>query len=168
MDSLGSNKKNSFNIISSNTNHGGFGANQVELNAVASVIIEDEKAYIDMGALHAKSAIEKGIKFSTNKEDVPNGKKAWIVWVASDRNANGPCYVGITACEMLVDREARRGYKILADHVNKMDYAMKRRIMLDGLNPTEASALRQLLIENNPKMWENTSEQVKQAFDAFL
>jgi hypothetical protein len=166
MDLLNNDKKKrtgSLNVVSSKTNHGGFGAGTLDLSALSSVIIEDDKAYIDIGAIHAKSAVEKGIKFSTNKEDVPNGKPYWIVWVTVDRNEQGAFYAGITACDMLVDREARRGYKILADHVNKMDYALKRRIIVDGLNDKEKQALRNLLIEHNEKFWENSSEELKQA-----
>lgn len=164
MDLLNNKKKGlDLNIVSSTNTHGGFGAGMINLSNISSVIIEGDVAYIDLGALHAKSKVEKGIKFSTNKDDVPNGKTCWIVWVAADRKEEGPYYAGMTACEMLVDREARRGWKILADHVNRMDYAMKRRYMLDGLNDTERAALKKLLVENNPQMWENSPEDLKQA-----
>ena len=49
----------------------------------------------------------RGIKFTPNKEDTPNGRLCWIVWVAVDRNEEGSYYAGATACEMLVDTEAR-------------------------------------------------------------
>jgi len=164
VDLLNNKKKGlDLNIVSSTNTHGGFGAGMINLSNISSVIIEGDVAYIDLGALHAKSKVEKGIKFSTNKDDVPNGKTCWIVWVAADRKEEGPYYAGMTACEMLVDREARRGWKILADHVNRMDYAMKRRYMLDGLNDTEKAALKKLLVENNPQMWENSPEDLKQA-----
>lgn len=115
-----------------------------------------------MGALHAKSSVEKGIKWTTNKDEVPNGKPYWLVWVTVDRNESGPYYAGATACYMEIDREARRGYKILADHVNRMDYSMKRRIMVSELGEKEKAALKKLLIDNNAAMWENSSEELKQ------
>jgi hypothetical protein len=158
MDMLNPKKKQGLNIISSATNHGGFGGDAFDLNAIAPVMIEEGRAYIDMGALHARSALEKGIKFTTHREDVPNGKRCWIVWIASARNEKGAFYSGATACEMSIDRENRRGFKILADHVNRMDYAMKRRFMLQELNDEEKAALKKLLMENNPKMWENSPE----------
>lgn len=164
MDLLNNNNKKKpmdLNIISKTNTHGGFGAGMINLSNVSSIIIDGDQAFVDMGALHAKSRVEKGIKFSTNKEDVPNGKRCWIVWVASDRNETGVYYAGVTVCEMLVDLEARRGWKILADHVNRMDAAMKRRFMLDGLNETEKTALRTFLEENNPTMWANSSDELK-------
>ncbi|MFF0828505.1 YwhD family protein [Brevibacillus sp. NPDC003359] len=157
------NKKGGFTIMSGKTDvHGGFGQGVLDLNAVSSVIIDGDEAYIDMGALHAKSAVEKGIKWTMNKEEVPNGKPYWLVWVTVDRNEVGPYYAGATACYMEIDREARRGYKILADHVNRMDYSMKRRIMLSDLSEKEKAALKKLLIDNNADMFENSTEELKQ------
>jgi hypothetical protein len=156
-------KKLALNIVSGKVEHRGFGAGAINLSQMSSVIIEEGEAYLDMGALHAKSKVEKGIKFSVNKEDVPNGISSWIVWVAADRKEEGMYYAGVTSCEMLVDREARRGWKILADHVNRMDYALKRRIMLDNLGDQEKAALKKLLMEYNPEMWANSNEDLKSA-----
>jgi hypothetical protein len=156
-------KKIALNIVSSKVNHKGFGAGAIDLSNVSSVIIDGDEAYLDMGALHAKSKIEKGIKFSMNKEDVPDGRRCWIVWVAVDRTEEGAFYAGVTACEMLVDTEARRGWKILPDHVNKMDQAMKRRVVLEGLNETEKAALRKQLVEHNEEWWNRSQQSLKDA-----
>ena len=153
-----------FNVVSTQT-HKGFGAGSINLNDVSSVIIDGGEAYIDIGAMHAKSRVERGIKFSPNKEDVPNGRKVWVVWVAVDRTGEGAYYAGATACEMLIDSEARRGWKILADHVNRLDYAIKRRFMLDELSPEEKKALKDLLIRHNAEWWERSPEQLKAALD---
>ncbi|AMA71578.1 MULTISPECIES: YwhD family protein [Aneurinibacillus] len=156
-------KQGGFNIISNkNQVHGGYGAGMIDLSNVSSIIVDEESAVIDLGALHAKSAVEKGVKFSINKEDVPNGKRYWLVWVAVDIGDNGPYYAGVTACEMLIDKEARRGWKILADHVNKMDYAMKRRYILDGMNEKEKKNLRELLMTHNENMWKNSPDELKE------
>ncbi|RKD23020.1 hypothetical protein BEP19_12380 [Ammoniphilus oxalaticus] len=157
------NKGMDLNIISKTNTHGGFGAGMINLSNMSAVIIDGEEAYIDIGALHAKSKIERGIKFLPQKDEVPNGRKCWIVWAAADRNENGPYYAGLTACEMLVDPEARRGWKILADHVNKMDAAMKRRYMLDELNDQEKATLRHMLEQHNVEMWANSPEELKNA-----
>lgn len=153
------------NIVSSNVNHKGFGAGAIDLSNVSGVIIDGDEAYVDNGTLHAKSRVEKGIKFSTDKNEVPDGRKCWVVWVAVDRNAEGSFYGGLAACEMLVDPEARKGWKILADHVNRMDKAMKRQILTDGLNDTEKAALKKLLIEHNADWWEHSPEELKAALD---
>ncbi|WP_028560235.1 YwhD family protein [Paenibacillus pinihumi] len=156
-------KSLALNVVS-NKEHKGFGAGSIDLNSVSCIIIDGDEAYIDIGAMHAKSKIERRIKFSTNKEDVPNGRQCWIVWVAVDRNETGSYYAGATACEMWIDTEARRGWKILADHVNRLDYAIKRRIMVDNLGPKEQGLLRDLLIQHNEEWW-NNSEGVKTALE---
>ncbi|CAG7652960.1 YwhD family protein [Paenibacillus allorhizosphaerae] len=154
----------SLNIISNKeTKHRGFGQGTIDLSQLSSVIIDGDEAYLDMGALHAKSKIEKGIKFTTDKSEAQNGRPCWIVWVAVDFKEEGKYYAGVTSCEMLVDTEARRGWKILADHVNRMDYALKRRIMVDNLGAAQKAALKRLLIETDPKMWELSEPNIKEA-----
>ncbi|MNC77062.1 YwhD family protein [compost metagenome] len=69
----------------------------------------------------------------------------------------------MTACEMLIDTEARKGWKILADHVNKMDYALKRRIILDGLSTEQKASLKKLLIDTNQEWWDRSPDELKTA-----
>lgn len=166
--SQGGKKIFSLNIISNDekSKHKGFGAGSIDLNSMSPVIIDGDDAYIDIGAMHAKSKVEKGIKFSMNREDVPAGRQVWIVWVAVDRSPEGQFYGGITACEMWIDTEARRGWKILADHVNKMDYALKRRVILDGLSEAQKDLLKGLLIETNQEWWDRTPEELKAALES--
>jgi len=153
-------KKLSLNVVS-NKEHRGFGAGSIDLSQVACVIIDQGEAYIDVGAMHAKSKIEKGIKFSPDKANVPNGRPAWIVWVAVDRDENGSYYAGATSCEMLIDAEARRGWKLLPDHVNRLDAAIKRKYMLDNIGPAEKEALRELLVRHNAEWWDNSPQALK-------
>jgi hypothetical protein len=58
---------------------------------------EDGEAYIEMGAMHAKAAIEKRVKFTTDKVDTPNGKLYWIVWVTVGRKPERFYYCGVSA-----------------------------------------------------------------------
>jgi hypothetical protein len=153
-------KKLSLNVVS-NKEHRGFGAGTIDLSQVSCIIIDEGVAYIDVGAMHAKSKIEKGIKFSPDKANVPNGRSAWIVWVAVDRNEGGTYYAGAASCEMLIDTEARRGWKILPDHVNRLDSSLKRKYMLDNIGPVEKAALRKLLVEHNDEWWEHSPQTLK-------
>ena len=154
------------NIVNAKSKHKGFGAGSIDLNTVSPVILDGGEAVIDIGAMHAKSKAEKGIRFSMNKEDVPNGRQVWLVWVAVDRTPEGQHYGGLTACEMWIDSEARRGWKILADHVNKLDAALKRKIAVDGLGEAEKAALKQLLISHNGEWWASSPEAVKAALES--
>lgn len=158
-------KKLSLNVVSRKP-HQGFGAGTIDLSQVACVIIDQGEAYIDAGAMHAKSKIERRIRFSPNKEDTPNGRPAWVVWVAVDRSEEGSYYAGVTSCEMLIDTEARRGWKVLPDHVNRLDAALKRKIMLDNIGPEEKAALKKLLISHNAEWWERSSDGLKELLDS--
>lgn len=143
--------------------HKGFGIGSLSLENVSPVIIdiEEKQAFIDIGAMHAKSDVERGIKFTTNREDSAGGKPYWLVWVTIDFKEDGPFFAGVTACEMVVNREKRRGYKILADHVNKMDKSMKRKIIVDHMDDESKKILAEFLKSHNIEMWENSDEQLR-------
>ncbi|MRX71120.1 hypothetical protein GJU40_02910 [Bacillus lacus] len=164
-------KKNiGFNIIKNDPTdgHGGFGVGALSLDNVSPVFvdIEEGEAFIDIGAMHARSTVEKGIKFLKTKEEVPNGKPYWLVWVTVDRKQEGPYYAGVTACEMTVDRSIRRGYKSLPEHVNKMDKSIKRHIMVNFMDETSKRILSDFLKNHNADMWNNSSDELKKGLAA--
>ncbi|MNI86234.1 YwhD family protein [compost metagenome] len=64
---------------------------------------------------------------------------------------------------MWIDTEARRGWKILADHVNKLDSALKRRVILEGLGAADKAALKALLIAHNAEWWDASAAELKAA-----
>lgn len=158
-------KKLGFNIIKNDPTkgHGGFGMGVLTLDNISPVIVDTEAgdAVVDTGAMHARSAVEKGIKFLPNKADVPNGKLYWLVWVTIETIESGPYYAGVTACEMTVDREIRRGYKSLPEHVNKMDKSLKRKIMVDSMDDKSKKILADFLKNHDAGMWERSSEELK-------
>ncbi|CAI9396390.1 YwhD family protein [Niallia sp. Sow4_A1] len=154
-----------FNIIKNDPTdgHKGFGIGSLSLENVSPVIIdvEEGEAIVDIGAMHARSAVERGIKFLKTKEEVPNGKPYWLVWVTIDRKQEGPYYAGVTACEMTVDRSIRRGYKSLPEHVNKMDKSMKRHIMVDHMDDKSKKVLADFLKKHDQQLWDNSLDQLK-------
>ncbi|MEH7011181.1 YwhD family protein [Neobacillus niacini] len=158
-------KKLGFNIIKPDPTdgHKGFGKGALSLDNVSPVIIDVDAgdAAIDVGAMHARSVVEKGIKFLKTKEEVPNGKPYWLVWVTVDRKQEGPYYAGVTACEMTVDREIRRGYKSLPEHVNRMDKSLKRYIIVDHMDDKSKKILSDFLQNHNQDMWINSAEELK-------
>ncbi|TYR80212.1 hypothetical protein FZC66_13865 [Priestia megaterium] len=156
-----------FNIIKNDSTdgHGGYGVGALSLENISPVFVcpEDEEAFVDIGAMHARSVVEKGIKFLPNKEEVPNGKLYWLVWVTIDRKEQGSYYAGVTACEMSVDRAIRRGYKSLPEHVNKMDKSLKRHIMVDHMDEKSKILLREFLTSHNEEIWKLSSDELKLA-----
>ncbi|MFF2753367.1 YwhD family protein [Psychrobacillus sp. NPDC058041] len=142
--------------------HKGFGIGSLSLENVSPVIIDVEEgvARVEIGAMHARSDTERGIKFTTNREDSEGGKPYWLVWVTIDQKQEGPYYAGVTACEMVINREKRRGYKILADHVNRMDKSMKRQILVDFMDDRSKNILSDFLQNHNKDMWNRSDEKL--------
>ncbi|MCL1699803.1 YwhD family protein [Lysinibacillus sp. Bpr_S20] len=159
-------QKMGFTIIKNDPTdgHKGFGIGSLSLENVSPVIIDIEEgtASVEIGAMHARSDVERGIKFTTDRADSEGGKPYWLVWVTIDHKADGPYYAGVTACEMVVNREKRRGYKILADHVNKMDKSMKRHIIVEHMDEPSKKVLASFLEELNPDLWARSEEQLRQ------
>src|SRR6478736_10547409 len=147
-----------FNIIKddSTDGHGGYGVGALSLENISPVFVcpSDEEVFVDIGAMHARSVVEKGIKFLPNKDEVPNGKLYWLVWVTIDRKQEGPYYAGMTACEMTVDREIKRGYKSLPEHVNRMDKSIKRHIIVEHMDEASKGVLKEFLMNHDEGMWE--------------
>ncbi|NPC94494.1 hypothetical protein HOO54_20260 [Bacillus sp. WMMC1349] len=154
-----------FNIIKSDPTdgHGGFGAGSLSLDNISPVFVDvlEKEAFIDIGAMHARSTVEKGIKFLPNKEEVPNGKPYWLVWVTIDRKEEGPYYAGVTACEMTVDRSIRRGYKSLPEHVNLMDKSMKRKMIVGHMDEDSKGVLAEFLKQHDQGFWDRSSAELK-------
>lgn len=144
--------------------HKGFGIGSLSLENVSPVIVDvaEGTAIVDIGAMHAKSEVERGIKFTINREDSAGGKNYWLVWVTIDHKESGAYFAGVTACEMVVNREKRRGYKILADHVNRMDKSMKRHIIVDHMDAPSKKILADFLKSHNEELWNNSDEKLKQ------
>jgi hypothetical protein len=158
-----------FNILSNDSTdgHGGYGVGTINLNNVTSVFVDPEEnhAFVDMGALHARSAVEKRIKFLKEKEAVPNGKLYWLVWVTVEHLEGKPAYTGVGACEMIVDRSIRRGYKSMPEHVNNMDKSMKGKIAVDHMDDKSKQVLRDFLKDFNREFWDHSTQELKQGLN---
>ncbi|GEK58940.1 hypothetical protein CHL76_06555 [Marinococcus halophilus] len=157
-----------FNILSGDATKGdgGFNAGALSLDNVTPVFIDpaEDAAFIDMGALHARSEPEKRVKFGPDKSNVPDGKLYWLVWVSTEHGENGPYYAGLGACEMLVDKKARRAYKSMPEHVNNLDKAIKGRIAIAHMDEHSRYILQEYLKAFNRNMWDNSTEELYEAF----
>ncbi|MCM3574554.1 YwhD family protein [Mesobacillus subterraneus] len=159
-------KKNiGFNIIKNDPmdGHKGFGKGVLTLDNVSPVIIDVDagEAAVEVGAMHARSDVEKGIKFLPDRNEVPDAKPYWVVWVTIDRKEEGPYYAGVTACEMTVNREIRRGYKSLPEHVNRLDKSIKRHIIVEHMDEKSKQILADFLKKHDSGMWERSEDKLK-------
>ncbi|GIO26813.1 YwhD family protein [Ornithinibacillus bavariensis] len=162
-----SENKNRFTIIKddSNDGHGGYGVGAISLENMSSIIVDpnENKAYVDMGAMHARSDVERRVKFQPDKSLVPDGKLYWIVWVTVERNENGPYYAGVAGSEIRVDRPNKIAYKSMPEHVKHMEKSLKGHVIVEHMDEQSRHLLRNFLQEFNPELWNNSSEQLKEA-----
>ncbi|CQR46131.1 YwhD family protein [Paraliobacillus sp. PM-2] len=160
-------KNNAFTIMKddSTDGHGGYGVGAISLENISPVIVDpnENRAFVDMGAMHARSEVERRVKFIPNKDEVPNGKLYWIVWVTVERGENGPYYHGVAGSEIRVDRSIKRAYKSMPEHVTHMEKSMKGHVIVKHMDDTSKKLLAQFLREFNQEMWKNASEELHQA-----
>ena len=160
-------KSTQFTILKddSTDGHGGYGVGSISLENVTPVIVDpkEDRAFIDMGAMHGRSEIERRVKIIPNKEEVPNGKLYWIVWVTVERGPDGPYYHGVAGCEIVVDRSIKRAYKSMPEHVNNMDKSLKGRVVVEHMDEKSKKLLGDFLREYDEDMWERSTDELKQA-----
>lgn len=163
-------KKQSFTIISddSTDGHGGYGMGSITLENMSSVIVDPNKdeAYVDMDAMHARSAVERRVRYLPNKEDVPNGLLYWIVWVTVEHGDKGPYYAGVAGSELRIDRSIRRGYKSMPEHVTHMEKSLKGNIVVKHMDDHSKKLLRDYLFEFNEEMWQHSSDELKKSLES--
>ncbi|MCJ8007875.1 YwhD family protein [Lederbergia wuyishanensis] len=164
-------KKLEFNIIKNDPTdgHKGFGIGSLSLENITPVMVdvEEGEVWIELQAMHARSKTERGVRYVKSLEELltdypeENTKKYWIIWVAVDRKPEGTYYAGATACELYINRPARRGYKSMPEHVNHMDKAMKGKIIVHNMDEESRKRLGIFLEQHDPEMWERSSEELK-------
>lgn len=161
-------KKQQFTIIKDDPTdgHGGYGGGAISLENMSSVIVDptENKAYVDMDAMHARSSIERRVKYFPNREDVPEGLLYWIVWVTTEKGESGAYYAGVAASEFRLDQPNKRAYKSMAEHVSHMEKSLKGKVIVAQMDDKSKQLLGKFLKEFNAEMWENSSEEVKSAF----
>lgn len=162
-------RRQQFTIIKDDAldGHAGFGAGAISLENMSSVIVDPNtnKAYVDMAAMHARSDIERRVKYYNDPKEVPNGLLYWIAWVTVETGENGPYYHGVAASELRVDKPNKRAYKSLPEHVKHMEQSLKGEVVVSHMDEKSRKLLGNFLKEHDKTMWENSSDELKRAFD---
>ena len=136
---------------------------------VAALIVgPDGHVTLDPGALHGRSELEQQIAWVQRRELVGEGQSCWMVWVAIELDAaNQPVrYAGVSACELWVNPQTRRGYKSVAEFVNCMSEAMRGGVQVSRLAPQMRAAVTQQLMTIGPEVWERSADSLKRALES--
>ncbi|WP_156290196.1 YwhD family protein [Oceanobacillus salinisoli] len=162
-------KKNAFTIIKDDPTdgHGGYGGGGgvISLENMSPVIVDpnENEAYVDMDAMHARSKVERRVKWTHERDQVLNGKLYWIVWVNVERNESGKFYSGVAGSEIRVDRENKRAYKYMPEHIKHMEKSLKGKIIVDHMDDHSKKLLKDFLVDFDEDMWNNSSDELKDA-----
>jgi len=158
-------QKQQFTIIKddSTDGHGGYGMGSISLENMSSIIVDpnENKAYVDMDAMHARSSIERRVRYFPDKEEVPEGLLYWIVWVTVEKGQGGAFYSGVTASEIRVDKPNKRAYKSMPEHVKHMEQSLKGKVVIEHMDEQSRKLLLDFLQDFDKDMWEQSSEQLK-------
>jgi hypothetical protein len=132
---------------------------------LTAVVIDGDHAFFDAGALHGRSQAQQGIQFSKNAADVPNGRRVPMVFLGvRGTEAESAHYEGMIACLLLIDREARTGWRDLTQEAIAMRRVLDGTVDLSRLTDDERATLRRALEEPlGGALWNNTDETRKAA-----
>ncbi len=105
---------------------------------VTAFILDGQQVTLDAGALHGRAAVENGIQFTADRSTVADGRRHIILWVAIRPEGGRPKALhGAAASEMLIDRAHGTGWKVMAEHINRLAGAMRGQVQLEGLSAPE-------------------------------
>jgi hypothetical protein len=132
---------------------------------LTAVVIDGDIAFFDAGALHGRSQAQQGIQFSRDKADVPDGARVAMVFLGvRDKEPATARYEGMIACMLLIDREAKTGWRDLTQEAMAMRRVLDGAVTLDGLTAAERAALQRALEEPlGGALWRNTDDARKAA-----
>ncbi|SFU38784.1 YwhD family protein [Alicyclobacillus macrosporangiidus] len=136
------------------------------LRGLSAVFVDGERVFIDNGAIHAKSNLERGLTFVKNREEVPNPRDVWVFWITLRRGPDGQGYHGAMPFRLWVDEAAGVGFKSLAEQVNKMEKAVKGQVDLTGVPDEVVARVGGFLKQLRPDLWDHAGEAFRTAFAA--
>ena len=114
--------------------------------SIFGIIFTENGSVIDNGSLHGRSAVEAGVEFVAERETLENPRRVPLVWLAREGHPQElKGYLGLVAVEMVIDHEAGRGWKNLAEHANRMTDAVRGEVDVGALTAVERAQVRSLL-----------------------
>ena len=131
----------------------------------ALVLSPDGTIVLDPAALHGRSELEQSLQVAPAFDRIQNAQTYWVIWVAAEVDDAGvPArYAGLTASELWVDPVEKLGYKLLAEHVNRMTDAARGECALPMLGARERALIAAQLASLGPGAWARASDALKGA-----
>ncbi|WDL97968.1 YwhD family protein [Alicyclobacillus sp. ALC3] len=148
--------------LTSQSKHGS-GADD-SMRGLSVVFVDGERVFIDNGAIHGKSDLERGMQFVKSLDEVPNPRLVWGFWVTLHRFEGGvQGYYGLTMFALHLDETAKVGYKSLAEQVNQMEKAVKGQVDVSRVPAEVKSRLVNFLQSVRPELWTHAAHDLTAA-----
>lgn len=137
-----------------------------QMKGLSAIFMDGDNVFVDNGAIHAKSRIEAGIKFVANRDELPNPRHIYGLWITLKRQENGLGYTGAMPFDLWIDDEAKLGYKKLSEHVNQMDKAVRGQVDVSPLPAEVVAKFGEHLRKIREDLWNNAAESFRSAFSS--
>jgi hypothetical protein len=135
------------------------------MKGLSALFVDGDKVFVDNGAIHAKSNLERGLTFVKTKDEVANPRLIWVMWITLHRFEDKiQGYYGAMPFQLWIDEDAQVGYKSLADQVNKMDKAVKGNVDVSAVPTDVLEKVQSFLQSIRPDLWEHASSTFRAAF----
>lgn len=134
------------------------------MKGLSAVLVDGDEVFIDNGAIHAKSRLEKGITFVKTREEVVNGREVLGFWITLHRFDGKQGFYGAMPFSLVIDSQAQTGYKSLAEQVNGMDKAVKGNISVTEVPTETVTKVGAFLRGLRPDLWEHAAPEFREAF----
>lgn len=67
---------------------------------------------------------------------------------------------------MTVNKQAKRGYKSMPEHVNHMDKSLKGKLVVSQMDDSSRQVLKAFLKNHNEEMWNHSSQELHAALES--
>jgi YwhD family len=135
------------------------------LKGLSAVFVDGDRIFIDNGAIHAKSELERSVTFAKSKDELSSPRLVYVFWITLKRSEGKMGFHGAMPFVIWIDEQAKLGYKSLAEQVNKMDKAVRGQIDLSDIPDEVRLKVRDFLVNLRPDLWENAATAFRAAFD---
>ncbi|QQE80373.1 YwhD family protein [Alicyclobacillus sp. SO9] len=137
-----------------------------QMRGLSAVLVDGTDVFVDNGAIHAKSRLEKGIKFVKEKAELKNPREIWVFWLTIGRvEGSEKGYKAVQGYPMYIDEEASLGYKSMADSVNSMDRVVRGSVDVSNV-PREILARLKNFLKSRETLWEHAKTELQEVLDA--
>lgn len=135
------------------------------MKGLSALFVDGDRVFVDNGAIHAKSELERGLTVVKSKEELQDPRLVWIFWITLHRfEGNVQGYYGAMPFQLWIDQQGTQGFKSLADQVNKMEKAVKGTVDLTAIDTETRNKARAFLESIRSDLWENASPAFREAF----